>query len=79
MSDMPSHHKIAIASIKCFSDDGKLDIGEINFLLGIALADGIVSDDEKRILGSVFSRIGIEGRDAVLVERIRQAKKMYGI
>ncbi len=30
-----------------FTDDGTLDIGELNYLMGLAMRDGIVDEDEK--------------------------------
>ncbi len=45
--------ELAYSTIKVFTDDGKMDLGELNFLLGIALKDGQIDDDEKRILKSL--------------------------
>ena len=79
MTEMPSHHKIAIASIKCFTDDGKLDLNELNFLIGIALADNIITDDEKRILQNVFAKVGPGIGGPNVTERIRSIKTLHGI
>src|SRR3990167_1033479 len=51
-----SYTEIAWSAIKVFADDGTLDEGELNFLLGLALRDKIVDDDEKRVLKSIFDR-----------------------
>lgn len=53
-----SHIDIATASIGCFTDDGTLNEAEVNHLVGLALRDGVVTDDEKRVLGNVFSKVG---------------------
>ncbi len=72
---MDSHLEIAIASIKCFTDDGTLDIGELNYLMGLAMRDGIVDEDEKRVLGSIFGKVEEKDVSNVVWERINQIKK----
>lgn len=52
-----SHIDIAVASISCFTDDGTLSKGEISHLVGLALRDGVVNDEEKRVLSSIFGRV----------------------
>ena len=39
MSSINSHLKIALESIKCFTDDGTLDLGELNYLLELWLME----------------------------------------
>jgi hypothetical protein len=79
MCAMPSHLDIALQSIKCFTDDGTLDLGELNFLLGLALRDNVVDEDEKRVLGNIFSRLRESEVAPIVWERIQQAKTKYGI
>ena len=61
MSKLPSHHEIAIASIPVFSDDGRLDLAELEKLLALALRDAIVD-------GSLAP--GEQLRDAELATRL---------
>lgn len=56
MSDNHSHFEIAYSSIRVFADDGKIDLAELNFLLGLALRDGSINDDEKRVLTNIFKQ-----------------------
>jgi hypothetical protein len=74
-----SHLEIAIASINCFTDDGTLDLGELNFLLGLAMRDGVVDENEKRVLGSIFSKVTSSDVSGVVWDRIQAIKKEYGI
>lgn len=74
-----SHLEIAIGSIKCFTDDGTLDMNELNCLLGIALRDGEVDDDEKRVLSNIFSKIAEPEVTADVWQKINEAKQKYGI
>jgi hypothetical protein len=74
-----SHFEIAIASISCFTDDGTLDLGELNFLLGLAMRDGVVDENEKRVLGSIFSKVTSSDVSGVVWDRIQAIKKEHGI
>lgn len=79
MSEMSSHHEIAIASIRCFTDDGTLDAGELNFLLGLALRDNVIDDDEKRVLSDIFNKVSKSEVTQQVWERIQKAKKLFEI
>lgn len=79
MSETPSHLEIAYSSIRCFTDDGKLDEGELGFLLGLALRDGVIDDDEKRVLRSLFDRVEPQQVDDRVRERIRSVRSKHGI
>ena len=79
MTEMKSHLEIAIASIKCFTDDGTLDAHELGFLLGLALRDDKVDEDEKRVLADIFSRVTQAQVSPVVWQRIEAAKAKYGI
>ena len=74
-----SHLEIAIASIQCFTDDGTLDIGELNYLMGLAMRDGVVDEDEKRVLGSIFNKVTQKDVNNVVWERMQMIKKEHGI
>jgi hypothetical protein len=79
MSDLQSHQEIALASIKCFTDDGKLDLEEFNFLLGLALRDNKVDEEEKRVLGNILDQVSAGSVSQKLEDRISQVKKLYSI
>ncbi len=74
-----SHIEIAYSSIKVFTDDGRMDLGELNFLLGLALRDGHVDDDEKRVLRKVLSQAEQAPLDARVAERIAEARRVHAI
>lgn len=76
---LESHHEIAVASINCFSDDGKLDLGELNFLLGLALRDDKVDEDEKRVLANVLRKLTPQNVEPIVWQRIEAVRLKYGI
>jgi len=48
-----SYIEIAYSSVAVFANDGELDLGELNFLLGLALRDNVIDEEER--LGSLTS------------------------
>jgi hypothetical protein len=74
-----SYIEIAYSSVSVFANDGTLDLGELNFLLGLALRDNHIDDDEKRVLAGVFARAE-QGRLSAAVERrIGEVRARHGI
>ncbi len=73
------HIELAYSSIKVFTDDGKLDMGELNYLMGVALADGQITDDEKRVLGNIFKRVNEKNASPVVLDRIAELKKLHNL
>ena len=71
--------ELAYKSIGVFANDGKLDLQELNFLLGIALADGEIDDDEKRVLASIFKRVDEEQVSSAVWARIQEVRSKYGL
>jgi hypothetical protein len=75
-----SYTEIAWSAIKVFSDDGTIDDGELNFLLGLALRDKVVDDDERRVLKSIFERAESSSSLSDKVrERIQGVRAQHGI
>jgi hypothetical protein len=73
-----SHLDIAIASIHVFTDDGRLDLAELEKLLALALRDGVVDEDEKRVLANILLRAERDGVDEAVLTRIDQVRQQYG-
>lgn len=75
-----SYTEIAWSAIKVFSDDGTIDEGELNFLLGLALRDKVVDEDEKRVLKSIFDRAeSSKSLQPKVRERIQSVRAQHGI
>ena len=83
MVDIPkessSYLQMAYSSVKVFADDGKLDTCELNYLLGLALKDGEIDEDEKRVLRNIFKQIEMDSITPVLRERINAVKEKFSI
>jgi hypothetical protein len=74
-----SHIEIAYSSIKVFTNDGQMDLGELNLLLGLALRDGEVDDEEKRVLRKIFAQAELGKLTSVVKERIAEARRVHAI
>ncbi len=79
MAQESSWIEVAYSTIKVFTDDGKMDLGELNFLLGIALKDGKIDDEEKRVLRSLFDRITQDAVESKVWTRMQEVRKKYSI
>ena len=79
MSSNRSHLDIALASIPVFSNDGLLDLAELERLLALAERDGTFDDDEKRVLGSIFRQAEQTALDAGVAARIAEVRRTHGI
>lgn len=49
--------EMSFRSIQCFTDDGKLMPEELQSIADIALRDGVVDANEKRVLASIISKL----------------------
>lgn len=74
-----SHLEIAAASVRVFANDGTLDMRELDHLLSVALRDGSVNEDERRVLGNVLGRLNEHEVTPAVWKRIREVREQYGI
>lgn len=74
-----SYLELAYSSIRIFANDGTVDMGELNFLLGLALRDGEIDEDERRTLGSVFEQAEETRLSVAVRARIREARRQHSI
>jgi hypothetical protein len=79
MAQAHSHIEIAYSSIRVFSDDGRLDLGELNFLLGLAMRDAVVDAEEKRVLAKIFAQAEAGPLAPQVQERIALARRQHAI
>lgn len=62
--------ELSFRSIQAFTDDGKLDAAEFDELITIALRDGEIDDNERRVIGNILDRVRPEEIDAELGRKI---------
>ncbi len=85
MSNRPSgvedsrYLELAYSSIKIFANDGTVDMNELNFLVGLALKDGHIDDDEKRVLARIFKHAEETKLSLAVRARIREVRRKHSI
>lgn len=57
MTEVRDYLEMSFQSIQCFSDDGKLDAHELGKILAIAERDGVIDQNEIRVLRNIISRV----------------------
>lgn len=77
--EIPTHIELAYSAIRIFANDGTVDIEELNFLLGLALKDNVINDDEKRVLRNIFKQAEETRLSAAVAARIREARRKHGL
>lgn len=71
--------EMAFRSIRCFSDDGRLDAAELGKILTIAEQDGVVDANELRVLGNIIARIQPHEIDAAMQAQLADITRKFGI
>jgi hypothetical protein len=77
MSENRDYLEMTFHSINCFADDGKLDVNELNQILAIALKDGVVDDNEKRVLSNIIGRLNEAELDSEMLSKVEEIKTEY--
>jgi hypothetical protein len=57
MAESRDYLELSFRSIQCFSNDGKLDAVELGKLIGIAEKDGVIDQNEIRVLQNIVKKI----------------------
>ncbi len=73
------HLQLALASIAVFTDDGRLDLAELDSLLTLASKDGVVDDEEKRVLANILTRAERDGVAPDVQARIDAVRKAHAL
>jgi hypothetical protein len=71
--------EMAFQSIRCFSDDGRLDAIELGRILAIAERDGVTDDNELRVLGNIIARIQPHEIDPAMQAQLAAIAGRYGL
>ncbi len=74
MSENRDYLEMTFQSINCFADDGKLDAAELQKIFEIAKRDGVVDDNEKRVLRNIISKVKPEELDQAMVETLESIR-----
>jgi hypothetical protein len=76
MRESRDYLEMSFRSIECFADDGKIDAVELGKILAIAEKDGVIDQNEIRVLRAIISRIKPEEVDAAMREQLKKISEM---
>ncbi|GAB2884265.1 hypothetical protein GCM10027046_11030 [Uliginosibacterium flavum] len=79
MSENRDYLEIAFRSIECFTDDGKLRVDELQKLVDVALRDGVVDANEKRVLRNILRRLKTDELTPPMLAKIEAVRAATGI
>jgi hypothetical protein len=65
--------------LRVFANDGTIDAAELAMLEKLALEDGTVDDEERVVLGRIFSRVSRDTVTAEVWEEICRFRERYSI
>ncbi len=71
--------EMTFKSIQCFANDGKLLVNELEDLVQVALRDGVVDDNEKRVLAKIISRLTPSELTQDMLKKIEEIKAKFEI
>lgn len=77
MKESRDYLELTFKSINCFADDGKLDVAELEELLEVALRDGVVDANEKRVLENIFERLRPQELTPAMQDKIEEITRRY--
>ncbi|MFN3579963.1 MAG: hypothetical protein ACK4VV_05775 [Pseudomonas sp.] len=78
MSESRDYLEMSFKSIQCFADDGKLDAIELGKILAIAERDGVIDENEIRVLRNIISRIKPEEIDEPMKLKLAEVSRKIG-
>ena len=79
MNDSSTRRLTPYTFLQVFADDGTIDADELAMLERLALADGQIDDEERKVLTSIFARVSPESVDPNVWIEIQAFKDRAGI
>ncbi|GAB1267823.1 hypothetical protein NBRC116493_10760 [Aurantivibrio infirmus] len=79
MTEGNDYLEMTFRSIDCFANDGRLDVDELNQILDIALRDGMVDENEKRVLRNIISRLTTKDLTASMKVRVGEISQQLDL
>jgi len=77
--EMSDASEMLSRAIKFFSNDGRLDVDELDQLVKIALADGVVDDEEKKVLKGIIYNLTSRDLTPDMWARVEEIVAHYGL
>ena len=78
MSEPRDYLELSFRSIHCFANDGRLDVHELGSLLAIAERDGVIDENEIRVLKKIIAHIKPEELDSAMRDKVAEVSRKIG-
>ena len=78
MSESKDYIEMAFRSIDCFKNGGKLDVKELGSIIKIAERDGVIDQNEIRVLQRIITKIKPEEVDDAIRKKLTLLAKKIG-
>ncbi|MFI8382209.1 hypothetical protein [Pseudomonas sp. NPDC079086] len=78
MSEPRDYLEMSFRSIQCFANDGRLDVHELGSLLAVAERDGVIDDNEIRVLKKIIAQIKPEELDQPMRDKLAEIAQKIG-
>lgn len=78
MLESRDYLEMSFQSIQCFSNDGKLDAYELGKILAIAEKDGVIDQNEIRVLRNIISRVKPYEVDDAMRKKMMEISEKIG-
>ena len=79
MTETRDYLEMTFQSIQCFSNDGKLDAYELGKILAIAERDGVIDQNEIRVLRNIISRVKPHEVDDAMREKMLEISAIISV
>lgn len=76
MNESRDYLEMSFKSIQAFSDDGRLKAEELKEIVDIALRDGVIDQNEIRVLRAIIRRIQPHEVDAAMQAKLEQISQL---
>jgi len=78
MPESRDYLELSFRSIHCFANDGRLDVHELGALLAIAERDGVIDENEIRVLRKIIALVKPDELDPAMREKIADIAQRIG-
>ncbi|MBU1285140.1 MAG: hypothetical protein KJ989_00045 [Gammaproteobacteria bacterium] len=78
MSEPRDYLEMSFRSIQCFANDGRLDVHELGSLLAVAERDGVIDENEIRVLKKIIAQIKPEELDQPMRDKLAEIAQKIG-
>jgi len=76
---MSDASEMILRTVKSFCNDGKLDVNELDQIVKIARADGVVDDEEKKVLKNIIYSLTSKDLTPEMWTRVEQLIAHYDL